>query len=125
MVFRYRGFLSEEECDHLAKETSEVESREGDGKTQLSNSEHVLDVPDPIVAGIEERISAWTFLPRENSGPIKVRSYSLEKSGNKFDYFGEESSSVTHESLLATIILNVLNTTQGGELLFPDSEVSK
>ncbi|KAJ0263282.1 hypothetical protein HA466_0036700 [Hirschfeldia incana] len=123
-VFLYRGFLSEEECDHLAKETSEVKSGDGAGKTQLSSSEHVLDVPDPIVAGIEEKISAWTFLPRENSGPIKVRSYSLEKpAGNKLDYFGEESSSVSHESLLATVILYVSNTTQGGELLFPDSEV--
>ncbi|XP_013738073.1 probable prolyl 4-hydroxylase 12 isoform X4 [Brassica napus] len=124
-VFLYRGFLSEEECDHLAKETSEVKSGDGDGdgKTQLSSSDHVLDVPDPIVAGIEERISAWTFLPRENSGPIKVRSYTMEKSDKKLDYFGEESSSVTHESLLATVILYVSNITQGGELLFPNSEV--
>ncbi|XP_009137541.1 probable prolyl 4-hydroxylase 12 isoform X2 [Brassica rapa] len=124
-VFLYRGFLSEEECDHLAKETSEVKSGDGDGdgKTQLSSSDHVLDVPDPIVAGIEERISAWTFLPRENSGPIKVRSYTMEKSDKKLDYFGEESSSVTHESLLATVILYVSNITQGGELLFPHSEV--
>ncbi|CAN7014500.1 unnamed protein product [Brassica rapa subsp. trilocularis] len=124
-VFLYRGFLSEEECDHLAKETSEVKSGDGDGdgKTQLSSSDHVLDVPDPIVARIEERISAWTFLPRENSGPIKVRSYTMEKSDKKLDYFGEESSSVTHESLLATVILYVSNITQGGELLFPNSEV--
>ncbi|RIA05669.1 hypothetical protein BRARA_K00187 [Brassica rapa] len=124
-VFLYRGFLSEEECDHLAKETSEVKSGDGDGdgKTQLSSSDHVLDVPDPIVAGIEERISAWTFLPRENSGPIKVRSYTMEKSDKKLDYFGDESSSVTHESLLATVILYVSNITQGGELLFPNSEV--
>lgn len=124
-VFLYRGFLSEEECDHLAKETSEVKSGDGDGdgKTQLSSSDHVLDVPDPIVAGIEERISAWTFLPRENSGPIKVRSYTMEKSDKKLDYFGDESSSVSHESLLATVILYVSNTTQGGELLFPHAEV--
>ncbi|CAN7081708.1 unnamed protein product [Brassica oleracea var. botrytis] len=122
-VFLYRGFLSEEECDHLAKETSEVKSGDGDGKTHLSSSDHVLDVPDPIVAGIEERISAWTFLPRENSGPIKVRSYTMEKSDNKLDYFGDESSSVSHESLLATVILYVSNTTQGGELLFPNAEV--
>ena len=61
----------------------------------------------------------------ENSGPIKVRSYSLEKPGNKLDYFGDESSSVSHESLLATVILYVSNTTQGGELLFPNAEVSK
>lgn len=122
-VFLYRGFLSEEECDHLAKETSEVKSGDGDGKTHLSSSDHLLDVPDPIVAGIEERISAWTFLPRENSGPIKVRSYTMEKSDNKLDYFGDESSSVSHESLLATVILYVSNTTQGGELLFPNAEV--
>ncbi|KAL0763206.1 hypothetical protein Bca101_079357 [Brassica carinata] len=44
-VFLYRGFLSEEECDHLAKETSEVKSGDGDGKTHLSSSDHVLDVP--------------------------------------------------------------------------------
>ncbi|KAL0873311.1 hypothetical protein Bca101_023016 [Brassica carinata] len=125
-VFLYRGFLSEKECDHLIslrKETSEVKPGDADGKTQLISSEYVLDVPDPIVAGIEEKISAWTFLPRENSTPIKVRSYTWEKSGNKLDYFGEDSSSVWHESLLATIILYVSNTTQGGELLFPYSEV--
>lgn len=61
----------------------------------------------------------------ENSGPIKVRSYTMEKSDNKLDYFGDESSSVSHESLLATVILYVSNTTQGGELLFPNAEVSK
>ncbi|CAH8384464.1 unnamed protein product [Eruca vesicaria subsp. sativa] len=122
-VFLYRGFLSEEECDHLAKETSEVESVDANWKRQLASSEHVLDVPDPIVAGIEERISAWTFLPRENSGPIKVRSYTSENSDSKLDYFGEESNSVSLESLLATVILYVSNTTQGGDLLFPNAEV--
>uniref|UniRef100_A0A1J3D9S5 procollagen-proline 4-dioxygenase n=2 Tax=Noccaea caerulescens TaxID=107243 RepID=A0A1J3D9S5_NOCCA len=106
-VFLYRGFLSEEECNHL-----------------ISLGKETLDVPDPIVAGIEEKISAWTFLPRENGGPIKVRSYTSEKSsGNKLDYFGEESSTVSLEPLLATVVLYVSNTTQGGELLFPNSEV--
>ncbi|CAN6987459.1 unnamed protein product [Brassica rapa subsp. trilocularis] len=101
-IFLYRGFLSGEECDHLIslrKKTSEIKSGDADGKTQLVSSEQALDVADPIVAGIEEKISAWTFLPRE------------------------DSSSVWHESLLATIILYVTNTTQGGELLFPNSEV--
>lgn len=61
----------------------------------------------------------------ENGGPIKVRSYTSEKSsGNKLDYFGEESSTVSLEPLLATVVLYVSNTTQGGELLFPNSEVS-
>ncbi|VVA92630.1 unnamed protein product [Arabis nemorensis] len=119
-IFLYRGFLSEEECDHLI---SLVDSGDIDGKKQLSSSEYILDVPDPVVAGIEERISAWTFLPRENSGPIKVKRYTSEKSGNKVDYFGEKTSSVSLESLLATVILYVSNTTQGGELLFPNSEV--
>ncbi|XP_024005824.1 probable prolyl 4-hydroxylase 12 isoform X2 [Eutrema salsugineum] len=125
-VFLYRGFLSEEECDHLKslrKENSEVNSGDADGMTQLSSSGYALNVPDPVVAGIEERISAWTFLPRENSGPIKVTSYASEKSGKKLDYFGEESSSETHESLLATVILYVSDTTEGGELLFPNSEL--
>lgn len=61
----------------------------------------------------------------ENGGPIKVRSYTSEKSsGNKLDYFGEVSSTVSLEPLLATVVLYVSNTTQGGELLFPNSEVS-
>ncbi|XP_010438855.1 PREDICTED: probable prolyl 4-hydroxylase 12 isoform X2 [Camelina sativa] len=114
-VFLYRGFLSEEECAHLISLRKE---------TSVLNSGDALDVPDPVVAGIEEKIAAWTFLPRENSGSIKVRSYTSEESAKRLDYFGEESSSVSQdEVLLATVILYLSNTTQGGDLLFPNSQM--
>uniref|UniRef100_A0A0D3A6C4 procollagen-proline 4-dioxygenase n=1 Tax=Brassica oleracea var. oleracea TaxID=109376 RepID=A0A0D3A6C4_BRAOL len=83
-VFLYRGFLSEEECDHLIslrKETSEIKSGVAHRKTQLVSSEYVLDVPllleRPLFLSyvcnrllLGQKLPAYVSLS-ENSGPIK------------------------------------------------------
>ncbi|MBA0768119.1 hypothetical protein Gotri_016950 [Gossypium trilobum] len=97
VVFQYSGFLTDEECDLLIS-------------------------LDTVLAMIEERISAWTFLPKENSKPLYVQHYGLEETEQNLDYFGNKSTWALSEPLMATVILYLSNVTKGGEILFPDSE---
>ncbi|KAL3521540.1 hypothetical protein ACH5RR_019689 [Cinchona calisaya] len=79
-VFLYRSFLSEEECDHLiywvqGKKSDAV--ADGDSKkvetvNLPTKSASVITLHDEVVARIEERISAWTFIPKENGRPLQV-----------------------------------------------------
>ncbi|MBA0651297.1 hypothetical protein Goklo_018639 [Gossypium klotzschianum] len=82
----------------------------------------VLFSQDTVLAMIEERISAWTFLPKENSKPLYVQHYGLEETEQNLDYFGNKSTWALSEPLMATVILYLSNVTKGGEILFPDSE---
>ncbi|XP_044467619.1 probable prolyl 4-hydroxylase 12 isoform X2 [Mangifera indica] len=125
-AFLYRGFLSDEECDHL------ISLAHGAEEKNLGTSLHSENVfmnrtqsttEDDIVERIEERISAWTFLPKENSKPLHIMHYGLEEGKQKLDYFGNESTLGLSERLMATVILYLSNVTWGGEILFPDSAV--
>nr|KJB37308.1 hypothetical protein B456_006G199000 [Gossypium raimondii] len=121
-VFQYSGFLMDEECDllislgHGAKEgilginddRAIVETRR-----QLASSETLLNTNDTVLAMIEERISAWTFLPKENSKPLYVQHYGLEETEQNLDYFGNKSTWALSEPLMATVILYLSNVTKG------------
>lgn len=131
-VFLYRGFLSEEECDHLitlAEGKKENSMRNGgdSGEANTSelttNSETSLIMIDDVVARIEERISSWTFLPKENGKPSQVLHFGLEDAKEKYDYFGNKSNAALNEPLMATVILYLSNVSQGGQILFPESEL--
>ncbi|KAL7254078.1 hypothetical protein ACSBR1_008471 [Camellia fascicularis] len=130
-VFLYRGFLSEEECDRLifwtkSKENS-IQNGGDSGKVGTSklprSSEISSSMNDDIEATIEERISAWTFLPKENSKPFQVLHFGLEDTKEKYDYFGNKSMLALNETLMATVILYLSNVSHGGQILFPESEL--
>ncbi|KAG5234582.1 ShTK domain-containing family protein [Salix suchowensis] len=131
-VFMYNGFLTDEECDHLislaqgTKETSEGKDDDS-GRTGrnrlLASSTSLLNMDDNILSRIEERVSAWTLLPKENSKPLQVMHYGIEDAKNNVDYFGNKSAIVSSEPLMATLVFYLSNVTQGGEILFPKSEV--
>ncbi|CAL2243728.1 unnamed protein product [Prunus armeniaca] len=72
-VFLYQGFLSDEECDHLVSlahggEENSLTEYDDLGNTNTIRLRKSLQIPlnmeDEIVSRIEERISAWTFLPK-------------------------------------------------------------
>ncbi|XP_061997282.1 probable prolyl 4-hydroxylase 12 isoform X2 [Rosa rugosa] len=131
-VFLYKGFLSDEECDHLislangGEEKSSTEYDEA-GNSNTNRMLKSLDLPlsteDGIVSKIEEKISAWTFLPKENSRALQVLHYDLEEAEKNYNYFGNKSTLEQSEPLLATVILYLSNVTRGGEILFPESEL--
>ncbi|XP_041012876.1 probable prolyl 4-hydroxylase 12 isoform X1 [Juglans microcarpa x Juglans regia] len=131
-VFLYEGFLSVEECDHLI---SLVHGRKKEDLGNNGNSEHVvtnrllmsskmhLNIEDDVVSRIEDRISAWTFLPKENSRPLQVMHYGLEKVDRNYNFFGNRDLLGLTEPLMAIIVLYLSNVTQGGEILFPESKL--
>ncbi|XP_061956141.1 probable prolyl 4-hydroxylase 12 isoform X2 [Populus nigra] len=131
-VFVYKGFLTDEECDHLislaqgTKETSEGKDDDS-GRIErnrlLASSTSLLNMDDNILSRIEERVSAWTLLPKENSKPLQVMHYGIEDAKNNFDYFGNKSAIISSEPLMATLVFYLSNVTQGGEIFFPKSEV--
>lgn len=122
-VFLYKNFLSEEEADHLVSlvhgERSNGLGRIVQGKLP-GNLVIPLDKEDEVVTRIEERISAWTFIPEENGMPLQVLHFRDEESQQTYNYLG--NNSVTAEPLMATVVLYLSNVTQGGEILFPESE---
>ncbi|KAL5567974.1 hypothetical protein UlMin_024549 [Ulmus minor] len=124
-VFLYKGFLSEEECDRLislAQKTNENFTRDGDGSRDTIMRGWLASLEDDIVSRIEERISAWTFLPKENGKALQVFHYVNEKTSKNLDYFGSSSSMEPRKPLIATVVLYLSNVTAGGQILFSKSE---
>ncbi|KAK0595983.1 hypothetical protein LWI29_011696 [Acer saccharum] len=138
-VFLYSGFLSNEECDHLISLADDAEENSLEtvvNSGNVSTNKHIamstnkqiatitqLNTEDDIVARIEERISAWTFLPKENGKALRVMHYGFEETNRNLDYFGNKSTLSLSEPLIATVILYLSNVTRGGQILFPNSEV--
>ncbi|KAF8369428.1 hypothetical protein HHK36_032563 [Tetracentron sinense] len=94
--------------------------------TLLTGSVMPLDIDqDAIAARIEDRISAWTFLPKENGKSLQILHYGLEETKQHNNTFGDKSRVAFGELLVATIVLYLSNVTRGGEVVFPKSEFKK
>ncbi|KAH1046506.1 hypothetical protein J1N35_037290 [Gossypium stocksii] len=73
-AFVYEGFLTDLECDHLIslakselKRSAVADNVSGQSKLSEVRTSSGMFIPkgkDPIVAGIEDKISTWTFLPK-------------------------------------------------------------
>ncbi|PKA49364.1 prolyl 4-hydroxylase [Apostasia shenzhenica] len=132
-AFLYKGFLSHGECEHLidlAKdkmEKSMVADNES-GKSVMSqvrtSSGMFLDKhQDEVVAQIEQRIAAWTFLPDENGEAIQILHYENgEKYEPHYDYFHDKTNQALGGHRVATVLMYLSNINKGGETIFPNSE---
>ncbi|CAK7338616.1 unnamed protein product [Dovyalis caffra] len=83
----------------------------------------VSTLQDEIVADIEARIAAWTFLPEENGEPIQILRY---EQGQKYeahiDYFVDKINQMVGGHRLATLLMYLSDVKKGGETIFPNSE---
>ncbi|XP_058076239.1 probable prolyl 4-hydroxylase 4 isoform X2 [Magnolia sinica] len=97
-AFVYEGFLTDEECDHMIS-------------------------IDMVVARIEDKIAAWTFLPVENGEDIQVLRYEHgQKYDPHYDYFSDKVNIVRGGHRIATVLMYLSNVTKGGETVFPSAE---
>ncbi|KAF5457198.1 hypothetical protein F2P56_021316 [Juglans regia] len=131
--FIYKGFLTDEECDHLMKlardklEKSMVADNES-GKSVMSevrtsSGMFLQKAQDEIVSDIEARIAAWTFLPAENGESIQILHYEHgEKYEPHFDYFHDKANQKLGGHRVATVLMYLSDVEKGGETIFPNSE---
>ncbi|XP_038703027.1 probable prolyl 4-hydroxylase 7 [Tripterygium wilfordii] len=132
-AFLYKGFLTDEECDHLINlardklEKSMVADNESgksiESKVRTSSGMFLEKAQDDVVASIEARIAAWTFLPVENGESIQILHY---EHGQKYephhDFFQDKVNQALGGHRVATVLMYLSNVEKGGETVFPNSE---
>ncbi|KAL5582435.1 hypothetical protein UlMin_014877 [Ulmus minor] len=132
-AFLHKGFLTEEECDHLivlAKdklEKSMVADNESgksvESEVRTSSGMFLAKAQDRVVADIEARIAAWTFLPVENGESMQILHYENgQKYEPHFDYFHDKANQELGGHRVATVLMYLSNVEKGGETIFPNAE---
>ncbi|KAL0348736.1 UNVERIFIED_CONTAM: putative prolyl 4-hydroxylase 4 [Sesamum angustifolium] len=100
------------------------------GKSKLSevrtsSGMFIPKAKDPIVAGIEEKIATWTFLPQENGEDIQVLRYEPgQKYDPHYDYFADKVNIARGGHRVATVLMYLTDVEKGGETVFPSAEES-
>lgn len=61
----------------------------------------------------------------ENSMPLNIMHFGPEDNKQKYDFFGNQSKLLLTENIIATAIFYLSNVSQGGQILLPESDVSK
>ncbi|RLN43352.1 hypothetical protein C2845_PM01G04080 [Panicum miliaceum] len=94
-----------------------------ESEARTSSGVFLTKTQDEVVARIEERIAAWTFVPPENGEPIQVLRY---KNGEKyephFDFFNDKQNQLIGGQRIATVLMYLSHVKMAGETIFPDSE---
>uniref|UniRef100_A0A2P2IV07 procollagen-proline 4-dioxygenase n=1 Tax=Rhizophora mucronata TaxID=61149 RepID=A0A2P2IV07_RHIMU len=132
-AFVYEGFLTDLECDHMISLAKSELKRSAvadnmSGKSTLSEvrTSSGMFIPkgkDPIIAGIEEKISLWTFLPKDNGEDIQVLRYEHgQKYDPHYDYFVDNVNIARGGHRLATVLMYLTDVAKGGETVFPSAE---
>ncbi|KAK9146801.1 hypothetical protein Sjap_006704 [Stephania japonica] len=133
-AFVYEGFLTDEECDHLIslakselKRSAVADNESGKSKlseVRTSSGMFINKGKDPIVAGIEDKIAAWTFLPKDNGEDIQVLRYEPgQKYEPHYDYFADKVNIARGGHRIATVLMYLSDVAKGGETVFPQAEV--
>ncbi|XP_050225966.1 probable prolyl 4-hydroxylase 7 [Mercurialis annua] len=132
-AFLYKGFLSDEECDHLIDlardklEKSMVADNESgksiESQVRTSSGMFLSKAQDEIVANIESRIASWTLLPIENGESMQILHYEHgQKYEPHYDYFHDKANQELGGHRVATVLMYLSKVEKGGETVFPNAE---
>ncbi|KAJ0093452.1 hypothetical protein Patl1_25523 [Pistacia atlantica] len=154
-AFVYEGFLTDLECDHLIslakselKRSAVADNLSGESKlseVRTSSGMFIGKGKDAIIAGIEDKISTWSFLPKgapytedalhfsslffllfgENGEDIQVLRYEPgQKYDAHYDYFADKINIARGGHRIVTVLMYLTDVAKGGETVFPNAEVS-
>ena len=131
----YRGFLTEEECDHLIalasptlKASTVVDVSTGGSMSssiRTSSGMFLVKGEDEIVASIERRIASWTHVPIEHGEGFQVLRYELgQEYRPHYDYFHDNVNTQREKGgqRVATVLMYLSDVDRGGETIFPDAK---
>lgn len=133
-VFLYEGFISDEECDHLLSlvngkldKTLTTDNSTGDDSSREVVSSHnefeLVRGQDEIIVRIEERISAWTFLPNENGEGMQILHDRVSAASEPLYQYNQNSlENAIGGPRMATVLIFLSSVSQGGEIIFPKSK---
>ncbi|KAG2487326.1 hypothetical protein HYH03_014043 [Edaphochlamys debaryana] len=124
-VFIYHGFLTDAEARHIKRTAAPMMKR---SSVVGSNGSSVLDTirtsygtfvrrrHDPVIERVLRRVASWTKAPPENQEDLQVLRYGI---GQK--YGAHMDSLIDDSPRMATVLLYLHDTEEGGETAFPDS----
>ncbi|KAJ1282359.1 hypothetical protein BS78_03G045800 [Paspalum vaginatum] len=116
------------ECDHLIsmahgkKESSLVVGSGAKNSSQNNTNVSIMYMTDSkgtLVSKIEDRISVWSFLPKDLGESLQILKYEVSKS----DYHNYEPQSNSAHDTLVTVLMYLSSVKRGGETVFPRSEL--
>ena len=137
-AFVLHNITSEEECDEILRiakpmmqRSTVVDSVTGEIKTdpiRTSRQTFLQRGEYPVVTRVEERLSRYTMLPWYNGEDMQILSYGVGEKYSAHHDVGEKSTksgqqlSAEGGHRVATVLLYLEDTEEGGETAFPDSE---
>jgi prolyl 4-hydroxylase len=131
-AFLLKGFLSDEECDHLIKKSENhmqkstvVDSATGkskDSDVRTSLGSYFPRGHDSIIKTIENRVAQVSMLPVENQEAMQILKY---ENGQKYephnDYFHDTENAKPEAGgqRVITVLMYLSTVEEGGETVFP------
>jgi hypothetical protein len=122
-AFLYHNFISADEADHMVKLAKPYMKRStvvgSDGSSVLdqirtSYGTFLQRLQDPIIAAIEDRVARWSQLNISHQEDTQILRYSIgQKYGAHFDSLSDDSPRI------ATVLIYLADTEEGGETAFP------
>lgn len=138
-IFLIENFLTPFECDYMIekarpelKRSTVISDKGGSELHDARTSEGMFfqrNSGDIILKNVERRIAELTMLPEDNGEGIQVLSYGLGAEYQPhWDYFdnttkGGEECYVRGGQRLATFIMYLASTDEGGETIFPKANI--
>lgn len=122
-TFVYHNFLSAQECDHIVNISKPLMMRStvvGAGGASVQDNirtsygAFIRRGKDPVITRMERRLADWTHLGVEHQEDTQILRYGVgQKYGAHYDSLVEQSPR------LATVLIYLQDTEDGGETAFP------